>query len=312
MWSWNGSPPCLGQWARPMTDAGHADDLAIPSIFDTSVPNVARIYDYLLGGKDNFVADREAANALVETFPSSRIICLDNRAFLQRVVRSLAGLGIRQFMDIGSGLPTAQNTHQVVHEIAPGARVVYVDYDPIVISHAKALLADNQDVGAIQRDLCRPTEIIEDEELRKFLDFREPVAVLMAAVAHFVSDDQHPYEIAGTLKEAMAPGSYLALTHVTSDHVSHEVRQSALDVYKGASAQLTPRTRTEVTRFFDGLELMEPGIVDIRLWHPEIWPSMPLDGSRPTSLYGGVGVKRLTTWLRRAPDAAVSTSASAG
>ena len=276
-----------------MIDAGQVDTAACSTLsgFDMSVPNVARIYDYLLGGKDNFAADRKAADALIRAMPSSVPNCLDNRAFLQRAARWLAELGIRQFVDIGSGLPTAQNTHQVVHEVLPDARVVYVDYDPVVVNHAKALLVDKNFVGAIQRDLSRPAEILEDEGLRGFIDFREPVVVLMAAVVHFVSDDQRPYEIVGMFKDAMSSGSYLALTHVTSDHVSRKVRETALDVYKGASAQLTPRSQEQVARFFDGLELAQPGVVDIRLWRPEVRPSMPFDESRPASLYGGVGIK---------------------
>jgi hypothetical protein len=261
---------------------------------DAAVPNVARMYDYWLGGKDNFAADREAADKIAKVFPDSVRTCRDNRAFLQRSVRYLAGQGVSQFVDIGSGLPTARNTHDVARDADPGARVAYVDYDPVVISHAAPLLADNRNVIAIQHDLHAPEELIGDKALRKLIDFRQPVAVLLVAVLHFSPDDRHPHENVQVLKDAMPPGSYLVLTHVTPDDVSPEARATARDVYTGASAPIIARSRAEITRFFDGLELVEPGVVNVNSWHPEIPPSLPAGSLSPAStyIYCGVGKKQ--------------------
>jgi len=274
------SLPCGDQAEEP---ASAADDTGI----GVNIPNVARMYDYWLGGKDNFKADRVAADRITAMIPGSGPNCLDNRSFLQRAVRFLAEAGIRQFVDIGSGLPTAQNTHQVAHEIDPGIRVAYIDYDPVVISHARALLATDRSVIAVHRDLRSPRELIEDEGLGRLIDFREPVALLLVAVLHFVENHE---EVAGVLKDRLAPGSFLALTHVTADHVPRAVEEAALEVYKGASAQLIPRSNSDITGFLGGLEIMDPGVVEINSWHPEILPCRPV-GPAPSGLFGAVARK---------------------
>jgi SAM-dependent methyltransferase len=261
--------------------------------FDSRTPNAARIYDYLLGGKDHFAADRQAAARLLEVLPHSAQACQDNRAFLERAVRFLAGAGIRQFLDIGTGLPTAGAVHEVAQETASRCRVAYVDNDPVVLTHARALLATDPLVIVVDGDLTDPQAIVGCQAIRAHLDLTRPAAVLLVAVLHFVDDAHRPRKIIQTLADAVAPGSYLAVSHVTADHVSAQASAMAQEVYEDASAGVTPRTRAQVTRFFDGLELIEPGVVDIRSWHPEI-PSSRAEGGQPPSptyMYGGVARK---------------------
>jgi hypothetical protein len=187
-------------------------------LLDVSVPNVARIYDYMLGGKDNFQADREAAEKLKKFLPDAQLACHHNRRYLQRVVHFLVGgCGIRQIIDIGAGLPTQGNVHQVAQEIAPATRVVYVDYDSVVVRHAEALLAENERVGVVQSDLRTPRELLMHQNVRRIIDFSQPVAILILATLHFITDDEHPCEIVRVLRTTAAPGSYLALSHITAD-----------------------------------------------------------------------------------------------
>ncbi len=260
---------------------------------DASVPNAARVYDYFLGGKDNFAADRELAQKILGVLPDTAGVCRDNREFLRRSVRFLAAeAGVRQFLDIGSGLPSMGNVHEVAQEVAPGARVAYVDYDPVVLSHARALLANGQDVVAVEGDLRSPGALLASERVRQLLDFSQPAAVLLVAVLHFVTDADRPYDAVRTLVDALAPGSYLVLTHSTPDAVADDVTEAMKDVYSNASAQVAPRAFEDVARFFDGLEMVDPGLVDVRLWRPG---PRPAGTSRPQGrslIYGGVARKR--------------------
>jgi S-adenosyl methyltransferase len=216
--------------------------------------------------------------------------CRDNRAFLQRAVRHLARAGIRQFLDIGTGLPTMG----AVHETAPGARVAYVDYDRTVVNHARALLATTPDVIAAEGDLRRPQAITADEAIRAHLNFSQPVAVLLVAVLHFITDAGQPHSIVRHLMDAVAPGSCLVVSHVTADHVSEQAAATGRGVYDGASAPVIPRTLAEVTGFFDGLKLAEPGVTAASDWHPGIAPAPPRAGGHPaTYVYAGVATKDL-------------------
>jgi S-adenosyl methyltransferase len=272
---------------------GH-DGGSTPAFLNPSVPNVARIYDYLLGGKDNFAADREAAEQLITVIPDVLIAARQNREFLRRAVGFLAGeAGIRQFIDIGTGLPTQGNVHEVAHEAAPSARVVYVDHDPVVVSHARALLVPHArallanhapNVAAVSGDLRRPEQILTDPDLRALISLGEPVAVLLVAVVHFIGDDDNPSKVLDTLMSAMPPGSYLVLSHITPDEVSADASRKAQAVYADATARAYPRTLAEVTQLFDGLELIEPGVVDVAAWHAEPRPGRTL-------MYGGVASK---------------------
>lgn len=254
--------------------------------FDVTVPNVARIYDCLLDGKDNFEADRKAAAELLKLGAHSKDACRENRAFLGRAVRSLAASGIRQFIDIGSGLPTMQNTHEIAQAADPGARVVYVDNDAVAVAHGRALLEGSPNVHVLQADLRSPDGIMSSPEVRELIDFSQPAAVLLLAVLHFVLDDEHPYEIVRGITEVLAPGSALAISHSTHDAVSPENSHAAQEIYCKASAPFIPRSRTDTARFFDGLELLEPGVTDINLW-----PVRAVGARTPLSFYGGVALK---------------------
>ncbi|GII77885.1 hypothetical protein Sru01_28670 [Sphaerisporangium rufum] len=267
-----------------------ADERPAPSGIDTRIPNGARIYDYILGGKNNYAADRAAGDQMIGTNPGAPATAKANRAFLGRAVRYLAEeCGIRQFLDIGTGLPTQQNVHEVALAAVPDARVVYVDYDPVVVAHGQALLATSDSVTVIQGDLRRPGEIIDHPETRRFIDFGAPVAVLMVAVLHFVSDEEDPAGILARFAEVMAPGSHLVISH-TVNEAPDQVMESAKQGFRGAGAPLTPRTRDEVRAFFAGFEPVEPGLVEVARWRPAIEP--PAGRKSPWVIVGGVARKR--------------------
>jgi hypothetical protein len=239
-----------------------------PKGVDVTTPNVARMYDYFLGGKDNFAADRAAADKILEVFPDTPVAAQANRDFLRRAVRHVAGAGIDQFLDIGSGLPTQGN----VHEIATGAAVTYVDYDPMVLSHANALLGGAPDVSVIQADLRRPKAILDHPGLG--LDLSRPVTLLLVAIMHFIPDESRPYDIVTTLTDALAPGSHLVLSHLTTEGVPEEHVRAGREAYENATAPIVPRSRAGILRFFDGLELLDPGLTRIAEWRPD-HPDVP-------------------------------------
>ena len=256
---------------------------------DTSTPNVARIYDYLLGGKDNFTADREAAEQLIAAIPDVAAIARDNRSFLGRVVRYLAmQAGIRQFLDLGSGLPTQANVHELAQGVAPDVRVVYVDDDPVVASHGRAVLASRDRVAMALADLRDPASVRQHPDVAGLLDWTQPIAVLCTSTLHFVADEDEPHTIIAGYRDHMAPGSYLAITHGTMEEDPARERDKAAGVYRQASAQLHVRPLADVRRFFDGFELVEPGLVWITEWRPE--PGTAPTG-RAQSMRGGVGRK---------------------
>ncbi|MEW9534301.1 SAM-dependent methyltransferase [Microbispora sp. NPDC049125] len=236
--------------------------------FDPAVPNAARMYDYFLGGKDHFPADREAADRVLRYVPEIPLGIRENREFLVRAVRFLAERGIRQFLDIGAGLPTQRNVHQVVAEVAPGARTVYVDNDPQVLAHARALLQSSPLVKVVEGDLRRPREILDHPDVRDHLDFGRPVAVLLLAIVHFIPDSDDPRGIIAELRSALAPGSYMAISHVAVDE-RPEAAPRVERVYQNASAQFVARMTGEIAPFFDGLDLVEPGIVNLHEWRPD-------------------------------------------
>jgi hypothetical protein len=254
---------------------------------DVTVPNVARIYDYILGGKDNFEADRAAAKQILAVIPGGSGPARMNRAFLGRAVHFLAAeRGIRQFLDIGSGLPTASNVHEIAQKASPDARVVYVDHDPVVVLHAQAILADRtKGVAAVRGDLRDPAGITASPEVLELIDFAEPVAVLLFAVLHFVLDADGPGALLARFRDVVAPGSALALSHVSDENVDEEAGQAGRAVYRSASAPITPRSRAQIEGFFDGFDLLPPGVVGI-----SHWPAPDPDGAAPL-FYGGVAVK---------------------
>jgi hypothetical protein len=271
-----------------MTDPG---DLAWS--VDVSVPNVARIDDYLLGGKDNFAADRQAAQQLLAILPDIGGVVRDNRAFIGRVVRFLVvEAGIRQFLDLGAGLPTQNCVHEMAQAIVPDTRVVYVDNDPVVRSHGQALLGSRARVGFILGDLRRPAEILQHPEVLARLDLSQPVGVLCISALHFVADEENPHQIIAGYRDAIAPGSYLAITHgitaATPEDDPDGAVEGVTNVFEKASAQMHVRPVKEIERFFDGFEILEPGVVWMANWRPD--PGVKPAG-RQNSLFGGVGRK---------------------
>jgi len=253
--------------ASPGSDSTVSTGRPLP--FDTSVAHQARVYDYMLGGMDNYAADRAAAEASIKIWPDIALGAQANRAFLGRAVRYLAGeAGIRQFLDIGTGLPTANNTHEVAQQVAPESRIVYVDNDPIVLTHARALLtSDAQGTTAyIDADLRDTGKILA--EARSTLDFSQPVAVMLLAILHFIPDEDNPHGIVAKLMEPMASGSYLVLSHVSSDIEAGGLADAVKRYNQASAVQAHLRSREEVTRFFDGLEIIEPGVVPLPRWRP--------------------------------------------
>jgi hypothetical protein len=256
--------------------------------FDTSVAHVARVYDYWLGGKDNFAADRAAGDQAIQAFPNIPLSARANRAYQARVVRFLAGeAGIRQFLDIGTGIPTANHTHQVAQSVAPESRVVYVDNDPVVLLHARALLASHP-AGAtdyVDADLRDPQKILDDA--KRLLDFGRPVAVMLMAILQHIDDEHDPYAIVATLMDAVPPGSYLALSHPASDIDAEAMAKMANVLNQMMAEKVTFRNRDAVAGFFDGLELVEPGLVQASKWRP----TSEMEAASPAALWAGVARK---------------------
>jgi len=256
--------------------------------FDTSVPHVARVYDYWLGGKDNFAADREMGERTLAAYPNLVFSVRANRAFLARTVRFLAAeVGIRQFLDIGTGIPTANNTHEVAQRAAPACRIVYVDNDPIVLSHAKALLKSTPEGACayLDADLRDPDTILAGAA--KTLDFSQPVAVMLIAVMHFIGDDAEAGAIMNRLMGACVPGSYVALSHAASDIDAEQMAEMIRRLNETTAEKTTLRDRAGVTRLFDGLELVEPGVIRAAEWRPDT----ELEAASPAALWGGVARK---------------------
>ncbi|MGP3957854.1 SAM-dependent methyltransferase [Nonomuraea sp. 3N208] len=245
-----------------------------PQGIDTTKPSVARVYDFILGGKDNFEIDRQVARRALKVAPDATEAARANREFLARVVRHLAGeAGIRQFLDLGSGLPTQGNVHEIAGSVAPGARVVYVDHDPIVLVHGRALLAVNDTTTVVEADLREPEAILGHPGVTRLIDFDEPVALLMFAILHHLADHEDPGGLTARIMGRLAPGSYLAVSHFHNPgEALPEVSQQAYSAEKIFNESLGTgrwRTREEILAYFDGLELVEPGLVPLPQWRPQ-------------------------------------------
>jgi hypothetical protein len=250
---------------------------------DTSRPHPARMYDYFLGGKDNYEVDREAAHRIMEAAPEVQLSVRANRAFMRRAVRFMVGSGIRQILDIGTGLPTSPNVHEVAHAIDPAVRVAYVDNDPIVNVHANALLTGTGGTRIVMADIRDPHAILDHPDITRLIDFDQPVGLLLVAILHFLTDADDPRQIVATLRDALPSGSYLVLSHATNDIADD--RSDAVSVYNQATATLNLRGHAEVLRFFDGFELFEPGLVQVPFWRPDA----PVeDGADLVGFYGAV------------------------
>jgi hypothetical protein len=259
------------------------------SEIDTTRPHPARMYDFYLGGKDNYLVDQQAAREILRTVPEVRIMARENRAFLQRAVRFLAGeAGIRQIIDIGTGIPSAGNVHEVAQEITPDVRVAYIDNDPIVHVHASALLTGTRSTRIVLADLREPDAILAHPQVRELIDLSQPVALLLIAIMHFITDAEDPAGIVATFRDALPPGSYLALSHGTRDFHSQDAVRHGTKVYERATAPLVLRTHAQIMAFFDGFDLVEPGLVQVPLWRPDTKPPRPKDLAK-IAIYGGVG-----------------------
>ena len=249
-----------------------------PPRVDTTVAHSARRYDYWLGGKDNFAADRESGDTIAAAFPTVRIAVIENRRFLRRAVAFLAeDAGIRQFLDIGTGIPTSPNVHEIAQRIAPESRVVYVDNDPIVLAHARALLTSSPQgaTAYIDADLREPEKIINDGALRDTLDFSQPVALMLGAILHFIPDEDDPYGIVSRLVENLPEGSYLVVSHATNDFLTP---QEVAEIVSGQWGPFFARSEAEFARFVEGFELARPGITSVAEWRAELEPQ-----PRPTA-----------------------------
>ncbi|GAA1644012.1 SAM-dependent methyltransferase [Actinoplanes couchii] len=259
---------------------------------DTSVPHSARIYDYLLGGKDNFEADRAAAGHITKGSPNLPVSMRANRLFMARMAGRVARVhGIRQFLDIGTGLPTAPNLHEVVQKVDPAARVVYIDNDPIVLVHARALLTSTPQGRAayLDADLADADTIMRSPEVHDTLDLKQPVLVSLIAMLHFVVDDDRVHAVIRRLMGPLAPGSMLAISTLTADSAPAEVARGVAG-YRAQGIPARARTRGQVEALFDGLELLDPGVCPVHRWHPE--PDQPGPDDDKVFVYGGVAVKR--------------------
>ncbi|MBQ1087677.1 SAM-dependent methyltransferase [Streptomyces sp. B93] len=257
---------------------------------DTSKPHPARMYDWYLGGKDNYPVDEEMGRQMLALDPRVPVMARVNRAFMHRATRWLAGQGVRQFLDIGTGIPTEPNLHQVAQQVAPDARVVYCDNDPIVLAHAAALLRSTPQgmTEYLQADVRDPAAIIDGA--KKVLDLDRPVALSLIALLHFVSDADGAHELVNRLLAELPSGSYLMMTHATGDFTPEE-SAAATEKLKAAGITLALRSRTEFAHFFDGLELVDPGVVVVPDWHPELGEPVPGQDDGVIPGYGAVGRK---------------------
>ncbi|GAA4987130.1 SAM-dependent methyltransferase [Nonomuraea thailandensis] len=263
--------------------------MTAPHGINPNIPHSARVYDYWLGGKDNFEADRRVAEQTMAAVPGIRESARNNRAFLGRAVRHLADLGVRQFLDLGTGIPSQGNTHEVAQERAPESRVVYVDNDPIVMAHARALLTSTPEgrTAYIEADVREPRSILEHPDALATLDFTQPIALVMVAILMHIPDADDPGRLVKTYAQALPPGSYLVLSHLTLDLIPRQVADDYLKATGSQAMHRTPRTGEQIARYFEGFDLVEPGLVAVSKWRDE-----PLFPDEAAWMYAGVGRKR--------------------
>lgn len=261
----------------------------VPQDVDLSSPNVARVYDYYLGGQHNFPIDREFANKAIALMPDVRALCWLNRLFLRRTVRYCAARGIRQFLDVGSGIPTVGHTHEIAQSVDPAARVVYVDNEAVAVAHSELMLKDNPNATIVRADVVEPAQVLDAPGTRAQLDLARPVAILMLALIHFIPDGADPLTILAQYRDAVAPGSYLIMSTVTNDHYPAEMDRFA-DLYRMDSTPLIPRSRAEFRGLFAGWSMIDPGISSLAEWrpHPDDPPVLETDGHPDALGYGAV------------------------
>jgi S-adenosyl methyltransferase len=261
----------------------------IPEGVPLEKPSVARMYDYHLGGAHNFAADRAAAEAAAAAYPDLPLVMRVNRAFLRRAVTFLAQQGIDQFLDLGSGIPTVGNVHEVAERANPAARVVYVDVDPVAVAHSKMILRGNPRVTVIREDLRDLDRILQDPETRRVLDFNRPLAVLLVFVLHFVPSDTEAIGVTQAVREMIPSGSYVVISHGTAEQLAPEVQEHETRLSRQTTHTLKLRSRDQIAAFFEGLELVPPGLVYLPEWHPEGADDLFVDQPQRSSSYGGIG-----------------------
>ncbi|MGH3964416.1 MAG: SAM-dependent methyltransferase [Pseudonocardiaceae bacterium] len=262
----------------------------VPHGIDTTVPNAARVYDYWLDGAHNFAADRELANKVQRVVPAARDGARINRAFLRRVVLFMVDSGIRQFLDIGSGIPTVGNVHEIAQRADPACRIVYVDKEPVAVAHSELLLAGNDRAAVIQANLRDVEDILDHPQTTRVLDFDQPIGLLMLWLLHFIPDSWDPVGILARYRHRLAPGSYLALSHVTTDG-NPTGQTETVQLYRNTPDPVYFRSREEVLRLFAGFELVEPGLVGSAFWRPSGPGDLSDNPEMNTVSYGGVGRK---------------------
>jgi hypothetical protein len=262
-----------------------------PGDIDLERPSVARVYDYWLGGAHNFAADRAVGQQALDFMPELRDVILNHRAFLRRAVRTLLGMGVRQFLDLGSGIPTVGNVHEIAQAAEPTAKIVYVDVDPVAVAHSRSLLNGNERVNVLQADVRDPAAVLASPEVGDLLDFDEPIAVLMIALLHFVSDEEDPRGIIAGYRDRLAPGSFLVVSHAGWE-VEEETGayRAVRTMYDKNVTPMTYRNKAEITHLFEGFELVEPGVVRLPAWHPESPDDLDSSGA-PLPAFGAVGRK---------------------
>jgi SAM-dependent methyltransferase len=249
--------------------ADEADLDWVPPGVDTKRANVARVYDYWLGGTHNFLADQDAGRAIAAVEPRMRAIARANRDFLRRALRYLDSHAIDQFLDLGSGIPTSGNVHEIAQQANPAAKVAYVDIDPVAIAHSKAILAGNENTMIVDGDVREPEKILNHDTVGRLIDFSRPVGLIILAVLHFVADTEDPWQIMATIRDRMAPGSFLVLGHATDEGSKPTVAQASETVYnRNVATELHLRSRADIKRLFDGFELVDPGLVYATMWRP--------------------------------------------
>jgi hypothetical protein len=260
----------------------------VPAGIDEERPSSARVYDYYLGGAHNFAVDRQLAERMIAAYPEVPYTARENRAFLRRSVEFLVDAGVRQFLDIGSGIPTVGHVHEIAQTKAPESRVVFVDVDPVAVEHSRLILAGNDRTAVVEQDVRRPEQILDAPQVRDLFDLDQPVAVLMVALFHFISDADDPAGLVSRLATRLASGSYVAISHLTGDALDETA--GGLEIYRRGGIDITMRSRPQFEALFGGLELVDPGVVWVPQWHPD-WPADVGDAPETSSFYAGVARK---------------------
>ncbi len=259
----------------------------VPTGINTDVPSAARVYDFLLGGGHNFASDRVVGDKVLQILRDGRAIAASNRSFMRRAVLLMMEQGITQFLDLGSGIPTVGNVHEIVQQENPEARVVYVDYDEVAVSHSQLILEGNANAGIVQADMCRPHDVLSDPVVKDLIDFSQPVGLLMVAVLHFVSDEKGPAEVVAHYLDAMPPGSLIALSHLTADFKPDEM-DAVVEAMKHSRDPMHFRSLAEFEAMFAGMEVLQPGVLPAPRWHSDLGPA---GEGGPEDVYVGVGRK---------------------